>query len=252
MEFNLDEILKPDDVDLSSFKLKDSLSPKIWVKNENGKIVLDPKVRKQLLLIADDFFESLELDVDIEDVILTGSLANFNWSEYSDIDLHIVLDFGEIDPNEALVKEYFDAKKSAWNDSHDIKIYGFDVEIYLQDTKEKHTSTGIYSILHNKWNKKPSRENEKLTHIDYIKRKASFFMNIIDKLESLYDEGQYSYLMRKIDKIKTKIKSVRQKGLDRSGELSPENIVFKVLRRTGYIEKLFDLQLKSYDRSFSL
>lgn len=252
MDLNLDELLQPEDVDLSSFSVKNELNPKIWNKVD-GKYRLDPKVRSKLLLIADDFFDSLDLDsIDIEDIILTGSLSNYNWSSFSDIDLHILLDFGMVDKNQMLVKEYFDSKKAVWNNNHDIKIHGFDVELYVQDIKEKHTSSGIFSIFHNKWVKKPHKETEKLSNTDLIKEKASYYMNLIDSLEKYYDQGHYNYLIRKIDKIKTKIKDTRQKGLDRSGEFSPENLIFKVLRRSGYIEKLFDLQLKSYDQSFSL
>ncbi len=252
MDINLDEFLKPNDIDLSSFKIHDKLSPKIW-NMVNGSNKLKPEVRNKLLLIADDFFDSLELDmIDIEDIILTGSLANYNWSKMSDVDLHILLDFRDIDSNTEIIKQYFDSKKSLWNESHNIKIYGYDLEIYVQDIAEKHTSSGIYSVLHNKWLKTPKRENDKISNIELIKNKSSYYMNLIDNLDILYDKGQYNYLMRKIDKIKTKIKNTRQKGLDREGEFSPENLIFKVLRRSGYIEKLFDLQLKSYDRSFSL
>jgi len=250
-ELNLDEIINPDDVDLSSFKIKDHLDPTIWDSVDN-KYILKSKIRSRLLIIADDFYDSLDLDfVDIKDIIFTGSLANYNWSNFSDIDLHIVLDFAEVDKNEEIVKGYFNSKKSIWNDEHDIKIKGYDVEIYVQDIKEKHYSTGVYSILHNKWLIEPSKK-EKISNKTLIKQKSSEYMNLIDSLDSLYEKGYYNYLIRKIDKIKDKIKKMRQSGLEAGGEFSNENLIFKVLRRTGYIEKLYDLQLKAYDRAFSL
>jgi len=250
-ELNLDEIINSDDIDLSSFKVKDHLDPTIW-DNVNDQYILKPKIRSKLLIIADDFYDSLDLDfVDIKDVIFTGSLANFNWSNFSDIDLHLMLDFTEVDKNVDLVKNYFNSKKATWNDEHDIKIKGYDVEVYAQDVKEKHYSTGIYSILHNKWLIKPN-PNEKIKDKNLIKQKASEYMNLIDSLETFYEKGHYNYLIRKIDKIKDKIKKMRQSGLESSGEFSNENLIFKVLRRTGYIEKLYDLQLRSYDRAFSL
>lgn len=250
-DINLDEILNPEDIDLSSFKIKDNLDPKIWDVID-GEYVIKKNIRQRLLVLADDFFDSLDLDfVDIQDVIFTGSLANFNWSNFSDIDLHIVLDFSEIDKNEEIIKGYFNSKKSVWNDEHDIKIKGYDVEVYVQDTKEKHYSTGVYSLLHNKWLIKPSKD-QKIKNSKLIKEKASEYMNLIDSLESFYDKGYYSYLIRKIDRIKEKIKKMRQTGLESGGEFSNENLIFKVLRRMGYIEKLYDLQTKAYDRAFSL
>lgn len=250
-DINLDEILNPEDVDLSSFKIKDHLDPKIW-DIKDGKYVLKPNIRERLIVLADDFYDSLDLDfVDIEDIIFTGSLANYNWSNFSDIDLHIVLDFAEVDKNEELVKGFFNARKAAWNDEHDVKILGYDVEVYVQDKKEKHFSTGVYSILGNKWLIKPSKD-QKIEDREFIKKKASDFMNLIDGLESFYEKGYYNYLIKKIDRIKEKIKNMRQEGLESKGEFSKENLIFKVLRRTGYIEKLYDLQTKAYDKAFSL
>ena len=182
-DINLDEILNSEDVDLSSFKIKDHLDPKIW-DIKNGNYMLKSKIRQRLLVLADDFFDSLGLDfVDIKDIIFTGSLANYNWSNFSDIDLHIVLDFAEVDKNEELVKGFFNARKAAWNDEHDIKILGYDVEVYVQDKKEKHFSTGVYSILHNKWLIKPST-HQKIDDKEFIKKKASDYMNLIDGLDS--------------------------------------------------------------------
>ena len=87
------EIVKPEEVDLSSFVMRNTLNSKIW-KSEDK---IDPKIRKQLLKIADDFVEFLDIPwVEVIDVTLTGSLANYNWSEYSDIDLHIIFNFQDI------------------------------------------------------------------------------------------------------------------------------------------------------------
>jgi hypothetical protein len=250
-DINLDEILNSEDVDLSSFIIKDHLDPKIW-DLKNGTYVLKPKIRQRLMVLADDFYDSLDLDfVDIKDIIFTGSLANYNWSNFSDIDLHIVLDFVEVDKNEDLVKGFFNARKAAWNDEHDVKILGYDVEVYVQDRKEKHFSTGVYSILRNKWLLKPSRD-QKIENKEFIRKKSSDFMNLIDSLDSFYEKGYYNYLIKKIDRIKEKIKNMRQEGLESKGEFSKENLIFKVLRRTGYIEKLYDLQTKAYDKAFSL
>ena len=132
-----------------------TLNPKIW-DGDNMK----PEVRKTLLKIADDYFEGLELgdEVDILDVTMTGSLANYNWSKYSDVDLHILVDYDDIPVDEDLVLDFLKTKSGTWNNEHDIKIYGYDVEIYVQDVDEEHTSTGVYSVLNDEWNLKPSKK----------------------------------------------------------------------------------------------
>jgi hypothetical protein len=242
------EVTNPEDIDLSSFKVRDTLNPKIF--DENKKIYSD--IRSRLLMIADDFFETLELPwVDIIDVTLTGSLANYNWSEFSDVDLHIMIDYSEVDDNVDLVKEYLMAKKNIWNEKHDITIKGFDVEVYAQDVNEEHVSTGVYSILWDDWLVEPKKGDRKID-TKKVKQKAA---NIIDGYDSLfltYQEGEYDKVIRRINTMRQKIKKMRQSGLDREGEYSYENITFKVLRRVGLLDKLADLENKAYDKSLSM
>jgi hypothetical protein len=248
----INELVKPENIDLSSFKVKDSLSPKFWVKDKNGAYKIKENIKSRLLLIADDFFEYLDIPwVDIEDIILTGSIANYNWSQFSDIDLHIVFSYKEVDTNLELVTEYLTSKKNLWNNKHDIKIYGHDVELYAQDPKEPHHSTGIYSLLWDKWNIKPKPGKHYIDH-NKIKKKSSTLMVIIDNIEKMYQSGNYEKVIRKVEKTLERIKDMRSAGLEGGGEYSTENLTFKVLRREGYIEKLMDLKDKSYDKSLTL
>ena len=93
---------------LSSFHLKDKLNPKIWelpneraMSDPKGQVeVMVPKVRERLLDIAYEFIDFLGVDVIVSDVVMTGSLANFNWSKYSDVDLHIISDFEQFSEKE--------------------------------------------------------------------------------------------------------------------------------------------------------
>jgi hypothetical protein len=236
-------------IDLTGFQMQDELNPKIWDENQK----MEPEVRKTLLKIADDYFEGLELPgVDIEDITMTGSLANFNWSQYSDVDLHIVIDHSEVPVDPSLVEDFLKTKSTAWNDNHDIKIYGFDIEIYVQDMNEEHVSTGVYSVLRNEWvihpEKKPIKVDDK-----NVKLKSE---RIMDSIDALYDEMQdsknYDDVVEKSDKIKDKIKKMRQAGLDAKGEFSVENMVFKVLRRNGMLERLSDIKTVAYDKSVTL
>lgn len=236
-------------IDLSGFKMQDTLNPKIWDKNEK----LRPEIRKNLLKIADDYFEGLELEgVDIEDVTLTGSLANYNWSQYSDVDLHMIIDYKEVPVDETLVQDFLKTKSASWNQAHDIKIYGYDVELYVQDISEEHTSTGVYSILNNEWVLKPEKKPIKIDNIN-VKLKAERIMDSIDDLYAeMKDSENYDDVVEKSDKIKERIKKMRQAGLDEAGEFSVENMVFKVLRRNGMLERLSDIKTVAYDKSVTL
>ena len=231
---------------VKSFRVKDELNPKIW---DDFKI--DDEVREDLLKIAEDFYNSTDLETDVEDIVLTGSLANYNWSEkYSDYDLHILIDFTKVNDVVDLVKKYVDSAKSVWNKEHDIKIKGYEVEVYIQDISEPHKSTGVFSLLNNKWNVKPEQFDFEPDE-DMIAEKGKSVMMMVDELEEQVDEDKYDAFIEKVQKVWEKVKNYRKSGLEsEGGELSMGNLVFKFLRRNGYVGKIIDLKRKSYDNQF--
>ena len=231
---------------VKSFRIKDELNPKIWTDFE-----INSEVREDLLKIAQDFYGSTDLQADVDDIILTGSLSNYNWSEkYSDYDLHILIDFSQVNESVELVKKYADSVKKIWNDAHDIKIKGYEVEVYIQDVSEPHTSTGVFSLLNNKWKVKPERVEFEPDE-DMIAEKGKSVMMMVDELEEEVDEDKYESFLEKLQKVWDKVKNYRKSGLEsEGGELSLGNLVFKLLRRNGYIEKIMKLKKKSYDKQF--
>ena len=231
---------------LSSFRLKDKLNPKIWDGFE-----IDSEIRESLIKIAEDYFGSLELEgVELKDIMLTGSLANFNWSDYSDFDLHLIFDFSEVNEDRELVKKYLDSAGKIWNMQHDIKIKGYDLEIYSQDVDEDHTSSGEYSLMDGEWITKPDRQDFKPDE-SLIKKKARMLMETVEEMENDFEKGiEYDELNERLKKIWKKIKDGRKAGLEREGEFSIENLVFKLLRRNGYIERILNLKSKAYDKQF--
>lgn len=228
---------------LDSFSIKDTLNPKVW---ENPKdpndATLVPKVRKALMRIAEEFIDYLGEDVFVEDVVLTGSLANYNWSEFSDFDLHVLVDMQQYENQADLYKELFNLKKQVFNDKHDIKIFGYDVELYAQDTEESHYSSGVYSVMNNEWISKPTEFEDKVDR-ELLKKKIDHWT---EKIDHAIEEGD------DLESIKDKLKNYRKSGLEKDGELSYENLVFKFLRRSGHIEKLFDTANKETDKELSI
>jgi predicted nucleotidyltransferase len=230
---------------LNSFSIKKTLNPKVWENpTDPNKATMVPKVRKALERIADEFIEYLGDDVFVEDVVLTGSLANFNWSEFSDFDLHIIVDLQQYEDDSELYKELFNLKKQVFNDKHNIKIYGFDVELYAQDSEESHYASGVYSIMNDEWITKPKQFKIEIDK-DLLSNKIKNWTEKIDK--SLESDEQ-----KTLDDIKNKLKEYRQSGLEKEGELSYENLVFKFLRRSGHIQKLFDKVNNVVDKELSI
>jgi|ETNvirenome_6_85_1030632.scaffolds.fasta_scaffold10949_6 predicted nucleotidyltransferase len=232
------KIKKGSPQNLYKFPIHDTLNKHIW-----DELQLKEEVREKLLKISQAFLDFLKIDTEIKDVRLTGSLANYNYSKYSDLDLHIVLDFSEIDENLELVSEYLRSKKKIWNDLHDIKIKDYEVEVYPENVNEKHFSTGVYSVLNNEWIEQPEKDIDK--HLDV--------QTIVDKVESLVDKIEdASGDLEKLKKAKEKIINMRKAGLEEGGEYSIENLAFKVLRRGGYIGDLNQQINKIYDDQMSL
>ena len=237
---------------IKSFKIQKELNEKLWDNFE-----LDADVRRQLLQIGQDFYAGTEIKVEVKDIVLCGSLCNYNWSEkYSDYDLHITIDFDQVDEDYELVEKLCDYAKKVWNEQHDIKIRKYEVEVCIQDHDVMYEEIkagkmgGVYSLLNKKWVKKPIKFDFKPDE-RMIKEKSK---NIISGIDDIIDEsGQKDYddLEPRIKKVWTKIKNYRKSGLEsESGEFSIGNLVFKLLRRNGYISKVMDLKRKLYDKQF--
>ena len=228
-----------------NFEFHKELNPEVWDGDR-----LKPEVRKHLLGIAEKFVHYIGVPLEPVDVIFTGSLANYNYTEYSDIDLHILVDKSAIGGSEAVppqvFNELFTAKKTLWNENHEIQIAGFDVELYVQDVNEMHASTGVYSVGNDEWVKKPSADDPKVDE-ESVKMKAQSYMDMID--HALAQEDCEAACL---STIKEGIKGMRKAGLSAGGEFSTENLAFKALRRNGYIEKLLNAEREALDATLSL
>lgn len=241
--------------------VRDKLNPKIWelpnerfMSDPKGQVeTMVPKVRERLLDIANQFVEFLDVPVFVDDVIMTGSLANYNWSNYSDVDLHIIVDFTQFPEEQIeLFQKLFTLKKILFNTNHDITIKNFEVELYAQDEKEIHTSSGVYSVLYDEWITKPEKINVKVDNTVLMNKVKSWTEKIDEVIEDVKESNDLEKSKEIIDKLKKKLKDYRKEGLSGNGEFSYENLVFKFLRRNGYIEKLFNFEDKLIDKTLSL
>lgn len=250
----IDEMISPEEINVDSFEVKDTLHPRFWNEEEQ----LDMHIRRALLVIAKDFIDEYNLgEYVIDDIIMTGSLANYNWNEmFSDIDLHIIMDTSQLSEDSSLAKSITDAMRNVWNKTHtDISVGGFPVELYIQDSHEPHKSSGVYSLLDGEWKTTPSLD--KLSgeiEEDEIKTRAAEYMNIIDEIEKVYNNIEPLKMYHICSKLMDKIKAERASGLtnDDAAELTTGNLIFKSLRRSGHIEKLIDIKRRCFDRARSI
>ena len=211
------------------------LNPKIW----NGD-TLDPAVAQKLKEIALAFEEFIGIDLDVVDYTITGSNANYTWTEHSDLDLHLIV-AGEVGEG---ARELFNAKKALWGEQHNITIKGLPVECYVQGREEEHHSTGVYSIANNRWLVEPKKIKPEVDDSAVEAKKDSLIHDI--------ETALLSKDLNKLRLVKEKITNMRKAGLERAGEWSVENLVFKILRNLGLIDEITDKIRELEDQELSL
>ena len=219
----------------SIMKVKDELNPKIWVGDK-----LNPEVRGKLIRIARAFEEFVGIDLDIVDYTITGSNANYTWTDYSDLDLHLVIPGTPSDEQ----RELFNAKKALWGEQHVITIKSLPVECYVQGQDEPHHSTGVYSLVKQQWIVEPQRVEPDVDDSSVEAKKDSIMHDI--------EAAMLSKDLNKLRSVKERITKMRKSGLERAGEWSTENLVFKILRNLGLIDQISEKIRELEDQELSL
>lgn len=219
--------------DIEDFKLSDAvkfhdtLNPALFSDDR-----LHPDVRKRMLEIAQDFVDHLGIDdIKVQDITLSGSNAAFTYTPHSDVDIHLIVDMDQFN-NDEVYRELFNSKKVLYNDAHDIKIHGYDVELYVQDAAEPVKSLGEYSIKNDRWIKYPGKTRANLDQ-RAVREK---FAKLVQLSQMALSSDQYEH----VDNLLDTLKRYRQAGLDEHGEFGPENLAYKALRSQGIIQQLYD------------
>ena len=231
--------MKASDLD-NSIAYNNELSSKAWSGNR-----LRSEVRYKLLQTAKLFINYLDIPgFRVLDIVLTGSMANYNYTEYSDFDVHVVTKYADLQCDD-LAEAFYRAKKQLWNDQHDVIIRGHDVEMYVEDIEDPPVSAGIYSLLDDKWIKEPNYQVPEFDR-SAVRAKVQDLIKQIDVAVESADDPE------DLKRISDKIREMRRAGLAKGGEFSVENLAFKVLRNKGYIDRLYKEYNRQQDINLSL
>lgn len=226
----------------ASFRVyNETLCPDLWDEYQH----LDPEVRLNLLQMAKDFYEKTKFTAPILDVYLMGSIANYNWTPDSDADVHIIIDFTQLQMPDETASKVAKSAGAQWNSEHNAFVKGHKVEINIQSVKaEKPHVTGIYSLMKDAWIRKPTHMEVRLNK-PLIQAKYAEVKKYLDKViqGANYDQMKTA---------KDFLDDFRQYGLDTAGELSTENIVYKILRAKGLVKQLKDSITAAYDKEMSV
>ncbi len=226
-----------------TLKSHDELNKNLWT--EKGK--LDPEVYRALDKIGKEWADFANIPKSaIKDVILTGGNANYNYTKFSDLDLHLVVDKDKIDC-QGILDDYLQSKKQLWALTHDITVKGQPVELYAQDYKDPFKEgQGIYSLESHKWLQEPTKYKINRTHPEVV-RKTKTYMDVIDSLIDSQSTDKDAFR-----KLKTRLKGMRSSAIEKGGEAAPENLVFKELRNRGYLDKMAKYLRNLEDKDLSL
>ena len=235
---------------VQSLYVRDTLPPSLFPDGEE----MDPRVLEALRRIADDFvggIDALPEGFEPEDIVVVGSAVSYSWSKYSDIDLHVIVNFSEVDENLELVRDYLQYAKAAWNDRNAPVVGGFSVEVYLEDASEPNVSPGKYSVLRGEWETFPEKSGVPEPDVSAVVDKAASVMQRVYHAMDKFEGGDVEGALELADEIKADIRKMRQTALEREGVFSVENLAFKVLRRNGTLELLSNLKQKAKNAALS-
>ena len=228
---------------VESVEIHDTLNPKIWT--DENKLI--PEVRDKIIRIAKEFKDQLTYDnvaLKVIDIWLLGSNANYNYNEDSDLDIHLIAD-ESFDCHDKHLPIIYQAYKTLFNRKYHITIKGIDVELYVENKDQlTNVSSGIYSLKKG-WIRKPSRYQ--IPDID---------QNAVDEMfnrwENRYFDITLNPTLDKIDNYIDDIYDLRINSIKEDGEFGIGNLVFKEIRRFGYLEDLKNLRTDLMTKELSL
>lgn len=219
----------------------DCLNPKIWTSDNR----LRTDVKQKLNEIIEEFVSFVDFDIRILDAHIVGSNASYNYTPYSDLDLHLIVNYDEFDASNQLVEMLMWSQKKLFNDEYDLSIRGVNVEVYVEDVRSVTVSNGIYSLFSDKWLKLPE-----VTSVEIDEELVDTFVEeLLPDIEFALNSNIIEYVQQAIDTLYI----IRKNGLSTEGEYSVGNLAFKEFRNLGYLSKLKDklVKLKSAELSIS-
>ena len=225
-----------------TLRYHDQLNSKLWDGDK-----LKPEVSEKLIEIGNAWAEFAKIPQEaIKDMILVGGNANFNYTDFSDIDLHLLVDKDDMPDCPDLLDDYLKDKKQLWSLSHDISIYGHDVELYAQDVNaEFPANQGVYSLTQGNWMVPPTRQEVDFDDPNLIRKIDDYVNKINGLIDSNAEDGSFK-------KLKKKFSDMRKAGIKQAGEFSQENLIFKELRNKGFLDRMNQYIKSKEDEKLSL
>ena len=232
------------------------LHPEFW---DNDRQRLWGAMEATMKSMANDFIRKVQIPREwIEDIIFKGSLATYNYTPTSDIDLQIILKYDWInnpardskDKHGTMIEREFSNRRAEYNKTSGFHLgkERFPVEFFLQ-TPKTNTPTGAsarWSLIHNDW--LPGYKPDSKTPGVPPKEINAYFKDYYDRVKNAY------FTRLKLTNLEAALTAKKELGYisgnDRNTALhgtpdspahltadidSPANLAFKALKRTKLV-----------------
>lgn len=228
--------------------IKPTLHPMLFTRDEEPKNDL----KKYALKVGHFFLNKSKLPKgSLKDIRLVGSMMGYGYTEDSDIDVQLIFDLKEIKCNQALRKAYLSRLiTSNWRLYH-LQFLGYPVQVTpktLNDT----LYGGYYSVLKNKWIRKPNRVHP-IYKKEEVKKNAIKFMHIYHEIKKAYLLSPQKNKCSQIVQFKKSLRKYRSDALSSAeGNLSLGDLTYRLLYHVGLQKDLYKLEMGCYDNYLSL
>ena len=217
--------------------IQDELNPVLWSDNK-----LRPEIKEKIMELVTEFNSTLDIPLTILDINIVGSNASYNYTDKSDVDVHIVTNFEEYGYPKEFIEAAMNSFKTNFNNKYDVNYGGYNVEIYVEDVKSSPNSNGIYSVVRDEWIKEPT----KLQPVDVdLEPEYSLF---IDRINEILNNGTEEDILRVIDDLYL----LRRNSLVVDGEFGKGNLIFKTIRNDGLLDALKERRVELASKELSI
>ena len=217
--------------------VQDELNPVLWSDNK-----LRPEIKEKIMDLINEFQSTLDIPLTVLDINIVGSNASYNYTDKSDVDVHIITNFDEYGYPKEFIEAAMNAFKANFNNKYDITYGGYNVEIYVEDVKSSPQSNGIYSVVRDEWIKEPV----KLQPIDVdLEPEYSLF---VDRINDILTNGTEEDILRVVDDLYL----LRRNSLVVDGEFGQGNLIFKTIRNEGLLDALKERRVELASKELSI
>ncbi len=217
--------------------IQDELNPVLWSDNK-----LRPEIKEKIMELVNEFNSTLDIPLTILDINIVGSNASYNYTDKSDVDVHIVTNFEEYGYPKEFIEVAMNSFKTNFNTKYDVTYGGYNVEIYVEDVKSSPNSNGIYSVVRDEWIKEPT----KLQPMDVdLEPEYSLF---VDRINEIITNDTEEDITNVIDDLYL----LRRNSLVVDGEFGKGNLIFKTIRNDGLLDTLKDKRVEIASKELSI